>query len=74
MTPDERKEDIDKLSKIAGFKIPLDGFLMALEGRPVIDILKLDDRLMKVYNYKGSMNNFVKKQFGEEAFRILNQE
>ena len=65
-------KDIQRLSKIMGFKIPLDGMLMALFGKTIIDIQRLDDRLMKVYNYKGSMENFIKEKFGSEAFEIFN--
>ena len=66
------REDINKLSQIMGFKVPLDGFMMSIVGKPVIDIVKLDKRLMSVYNYEGSMEDFIKQKFGNEALEIIN--
>lgn len=73
MKPAEYFSRINKLKEIMGFKIPLDGLLMIALQRPVIDIIKLDNRLMKDFNYKGSMNDFIKSKFGDEALRILEE-
>ena len=73
MTPPGYFSRINRLKEIMGFKIPLDGFMMMVLQRPVIDIIKLDKRLMKDFNYEGSMNDFVKSKFGDEAFRILEE-
>lgn len=64
--------NINRLQQIIGFKIPLDGVMTAAAGKQVIDILKLDKRLMQDYNYEGSMNAFIEKQFGTEALEIIN--
>lgn len=73
MTPPEYFARINRLKEIIGFKIPLDGFMMMVLQRPVIDIIKLDNRLMKDFNYEGSMNDFVKSKFGDEALSILEE-
>lgn len=65
--------NINRLQQIIGFKIPLDGEMTALAGKPVIDILKLDNRLMQDYNYQGSMNQFIHKKFGDEALNLINE-
>lgn len=73
MTPFEHYKKINRLKEILGFKIPLDGFMMMLLQRPVIDIFKLDERLMRDYNYEGSMKQFIKSKFGDEALGILEE-
>lgn len=60
-----------RLKEILGFKIPLDGLMMMALQRPVIDIIKLDELLKKEYKYEGSMNDFIKSKFGDEALSIL---
>ena len=65
------KKEFDRLSEIFGFKIPLDGIMMMAMERKVIDIVKLQERLMRDYKYEGSMNEFIKLKFGEEAFQIF---
>lgn len=70
----QKHTEIQRLSTILGFKVPLDGFLMMMLQRPAIDIIKLDKRLMKDYNYTGSMNDFIKTQFGTEALEIINKD
>lgn len=71
MTPPEVFEDIYRLSQILGFKIPLDGFMMVLTEKPIIDIVKLDDRLTRDYNYAGAMDEFIESEFGEDALNII---
>jgi hypothetical protein len=73
MTPFEHYKIINRLKEIFGFKIPLDGLMMMALQRPVIDIIKLDEKLQREYKYKGSMNQFIKSKFGEEALRILEE-
>jgi hypothetical protein len=73
MTPPEHFAQINQLKEILGFKIPLDGLLMVALQRPIIDIIKLDNRLMKDFNYKGSMSDFIKSKFGDEALRIMEE-
>lgn len=73
MTPPEYFDRINRLKEIMGFEIPLDGLMMMVLQRPVIDIIKLDKRLMKDFNYEGSMNDFVKSKFGDEALSILKE-
>lgn len=46
---------------------------MAILGRLVIDIVKLDKYLMKTYKYKGSMNDFVLEKYGKEAQELINK-
>lgn len=65
------KKNIKRLSEILGFKIPIDGFMTMIMQKTIIDILKLDEILIKNYRYKGNMNDFIKSKFGEEAFRIF---
>lgn len=72
MTPPEHFAKINRLKVIMGFKIPLDGLMMMILEKPVIDILALDKRLKKDFNYKGSMSDFIKTKFGQEALGIIN--
>lgn len=74
MTPFDHYKRINRLKEIIGFKIPLDGFMMMVLKRPVIDIINLDKRLMRDYNYAGSMRDFIKTKFGDEALRILEED
>lgn len=71
MTPQECRTQINRLKKIMGFKIPIDGLMTVILQRPVIDIIALDEKLMKEFNYDGSMNDFVKLKYGDEALNIL---
>lgn len=64
-------KEINQLSQLIGFKIPIDGLLTAAFGKPIIDIVALDNRLQHIYNYDGSMMEFIQEQFGNEAFNIL---
>ena len=73
MTPPEHFARINRLKEILGFKIPLDGLLMVALKRPVIDIIALDKRLMKDFNYSGSMSEFIKSKYGDEALSILEE-
>lgn len=73
MTPFEHYKRINRLKEILGFKIPLDGLMMIVLQRPVIDIIKLDEKLDREYNYKGSMSEFIKSKFGDEALQILEE-
>ncbi len=71
MTPSQYSAGIARLKEILGFKIPLDGMMMVVLGQPVIDIVKLDQRLMRDYNYSGSMIEFIEKKYGAEAAQLL---
>lgn len=66
-------QNIKRLAEIFGFKIPLDGLLMMLFRRPCIDVIALDKKLMARYDYEGSMNDFILKQFGTEAQEIMDE-
>jgi len=67
------RKSINRLKEILGFKIPLDGLMMMALKRPVIDIVKLDEKLQCEYKYEGSMNDFIKSKFGNEALDIINE-
>lgn len=71
MTSKEHYEKINRLKEIMGFKIPLDGIMMVNFKRPIIDIVALDTKLMKEFNYTGSMNDFIRQKYGEEAILII---
>lgn len=62
---------IHRLSKIIGMKIQMDGLMMMITRQPQIDIITLDKKLMREYNYEGSMSDFVLLRFGKEAHEIL---
>ena len=68
-----QRQNIKRLAEILGFKIPLDGLLMMLFRRPCIDVIALDKKLMARYDYEGSMNDFILKQFGTEAQEIMDE-
>lgn len=73
MTASEHAKQIKRLKLIIGFKIPVDGFMTALLKRQVIDIIRLDQKLMKAYKYHGSMDDFIEDKFGKEALEIINE-
>lgn len=66
-------KDIKRLSEILGFKVPLDGLMMAVLGKPCIDIVALDGKLLSRYRYKGSMDEFILNEFGSEAHEIFSK-
>ena len=68
-------EEIKEISVRLSFKIPLDGFMTSLLERPVIDIVKFDEKLGSRYpDFKNiSMENFIKKKFGTELWNRINK-
>lgn len=69
-------EKIKRLSEIIGFKIPLDGLLMAAFGMPVMDILKFDEKIRKMYPVDWeckSLNEIILEKYGQEAFNLFNE-
>lgn len=54
------------------FKEFWNGFEPILYGnRFVIDIFKFDEYLIKKYNYKGSMSDFILREFGKDAHQLI---
>lgn len=46
-----------------------DGFMTAIEKRPVLDIIKLDKHLG---HYEGSMDEFVEQEYGKKGLTLIN--
>lgn len=63
----------NRLNQLMGFTVPLEGMLMMVKKRAVIDIIKLDDILMKKFNYTGSMKDFVLENYGKEAADLIEE-
>jgi hypothetical protein len=67
----DRYRNLKKLSDIIGFKIPMDGLMTAITQQPEIDIIEFDKKLILKYNYEGSMKDFIKQYFGDEAVELV---
>lgn len=61
-----------------GTKLQLDGFMSAMCGKPVVDVLHVDKQLARRYpTYRAerglSMDSFVTRQFGDDILYLLNK-
>lgn len=47
------------------------GWVVGFDKKIMIDIGKFDDYLIEKYNYTGSMSDFIMKEFGEKAHKLI---
>jgi len=73
MSNKEIYQQIQQLSKILGFKVPMNGFLMIVFGYPVIDIIALCERLEKIHQSPDkSLEQMLQEHYGQQAVDLLN--
>lgn len=73
--PLQVEQEIKKLTDLFGFKIPIDGLMTAINHRKIVDIVALDEKLMKTFSndYEDgmSMSDFIETKFGKDTLKSL---